>query len=575
MKLFRDYQDKLNEEMNIAKEYAEVVSIDNATLNLEMMLESKRANEGIRMKYGDLHPDLLQLPHMDDDAAFFGGGDGSGGYPGNGVGNEWGYDAQGASVTFQLDAEGNIVETDASVANGSIDTDAQEERLNQAHNWREFVAVHDSLRISGADWKVQSEQEFRARFGGKHQYDKEFLTEKDLEKVGNGYKERLMSYHKVAVEPPAETEASSLPGDADGDGSQASGAQGGEGKDEDKNDTLNTGPENAPKRRVFDGVSTASDLDSLMEELHTNPRFHVGPNHIILDRPWVLPDVYDVPVYKLVKPVFYVRPFKKILKLLNSTYPAQKAAAVSAITCHKLSNFFEYCAEEYFDDDSELAERLRIAGYSLEKRKNANLKRSYSVVEMSYDFELRRQVWAFSKTNFMRSSKYVLRKLKMTESTKGQEDGSVEGGGFDTGGFDKWTRSDTKETVVVKIHFNHTLGDEEDAEVLGPLSLDLEAPMEVLRDMIYRAFREPLNKSVGSSFIFVVRTSMGKTQRLIKKKEKTTKAKEYTAYYVVPSTRESHIHVMLVPDGNGFEEIPDYSNARKRRKKRKAKTSVR
>jgi hypothetical protein len=92
-----------------------------------------------------------------------------------------------------------------------------------------------------------------------------------------------------------------------------------------------------------DSYSDESDSESEDDGEKANKKFafaapseRPGLDHIQLDRPWLLPSVTHLPVYKLPPRIFYALPAVVIGRFLLGLYPAQKALAVTTITVHKV-----------------------------------------------------------------------------------------------------------------------------------------------------------------------------------------------------------------------------------------------
>lgn len=213
----------------------------------------------------------------------------------------------------------------------------------------------------------------------------------------------------------------------------------------------------------------------------------VTPDHICLNRPWLLEDMEIIEVFKVVPRIFYARPAIFIKDIAMKSFPAQKSIAIMAITMHKISNLTQRLAQ-MFEEESDNHVFFRNSSIKSMQAKYRWLSMSYSIVQMSYDFSLRRQFtrhllawWKFLK-------KYLKMAYNVYKSAKTQVKETP---------FEYWNRSLEKQDVVCYYELNadHTIQ-------LGTIRMDNKAPVEILREYFYRNFRGTLNETVGESFLF-------------------------------------------------------------------------
>ena len=215
-------------------------------------------------------------------------------------------------------------------------------------------------------------------------------------------------------------------------------------------------------------------------------------DYICFDRPWMLDDCEYVPVFKIIPPSFYMQPIKKIQTVAITNAIPQKMIAISAITMDKISSLNKYIAS-YFDIESDMGLWFKRMSKKMANYRDSALKYSRSVVEMNYDFTLRRVIWKKSKKTIDLMKKLyraaVNKALIMSGDTEAEFD------------LEKWEASENKVEIAVWLE-----NDRAKDEKLGTISMDLTAPMFVMRLYLYRneEIRAKLNALQGENFQFFV-----------------------------------------------------------------------
>lgn len=114
-------------------------------------------------------------------------------------------------------------------------------------------------------------------------------------------------------------------------------------------------------------------------------------DHFRVNRPWVLDSRESLDIYKVMpKPLFSMLLYRAE-RIGQRAYVLQKVCAVLAITAHKTGKLNKYLGH-FFDEESSIGSWFRGRARVNHDTRNYWLKRSNSVVEMSYDFSLRRQI---------------------------------------------------------------------------------------------------------------------------------------------------------------------------------------
>lgn len=268
-------------------------------------------------------------------------------------------------------------------------------------------------------------------------------------------------------------------------------------------------------------------------------------DHITLDRPWLFEDTEIIEVFKVIPRVFYVRPWIGLKDLALRTYPVQKVTAILAITMHKISKLMDRLSG-FFDEESN--QRVKLGNLSIKamRTKYYWLSFSYSIVQMSYDFTLRRRfagvLYSFFKV-FSSAVKTAYNLYKtLTTSTKETP-------------FEYWSRSLEKEEVLC-----YYMLSPENVILLGEIKMDLKAPLEITREYIQRNFREKLNETVGESFLFMkLDPDNGIDLILPRDDEFRTAAKDYNLVKTDSKTFISQPSITVCKDRDrGRVFIPEY-----------------
>ncbi len=268
-------------------------------------------------------------------------------------------------------------------------------------------------------------------------------------------------------------------------------------------------------------------------------------DHITLDRPWLYDDIEIIEVFKVMPRVFYTRPIIGLKDLTIKAYPTQKITAILAITMHKISRLMDRLAG-FFDEESN--QRVRLGNVSIKamRAKYFWLSFSYSIVQMSYDFTLRRSfakiLYAFFKV-FSSAVKTVYNLYKtLTTSTKETP-------------FEYWSRSLEKEEVLCFYSLSP-----DNVIALGELKMDLKAPLEIIREYFHRNFREKLNETVGESFLFMKLDPDNNIDLILPRDDEfRTPAKDYNVVKTDSKTFISQPSITICKDRDrGRVFIPEY-----------------
>lgn len=123
-------------------------------------------------------------------------------------------------------------------------------------------------------------------------------------------------------------------------------------------------------------------------------------DHIKLDRPYMMDDIYDIDIYKVLPRIFYYQPIFYLLHQIIEFYPIQKIIAILAITQHKYIQLLERLKSN-FDEENENYHSLQVSIKKVQQRKYKFLNSSRSIVQMNYGFTLQRRIYAVLKTIVM------------------------------------------------------------------------------------------------------------------------------------------------------------------------------
>ena len=95
-----------------------------------------------------------------------------------------------------------------------------------------------------------------------------------------------------------------------------------------------------------------------------------------------------------------------------------------------------------------------------------------------------------------------------------------------------------------------------DPIILGTVLIDLDAPCDVLRECVERAFRDKLNETVGDSFQFAIQENNKSLSRTLEKK---TLTKTYAPFKMNNRTMEGAYTITLVKEkGKKKVFIPEF-----------------
>ena len=271
--------------------------------------------------------------------------------------------------------------------------------------------------------------------------------------------------------------AKARPGSAHSDGSNEDSSGGGD------DDTSGSGGGGGASKKKGGGGINGAGLPGMEMEL----REESTEDHITLDRPWLLEDVYNIEVHRLLPHIFYYQPLFYLSRQLVQTYPVQKAAAVAAITLHKYAAFLEWLLTN-FDEESDTFASLQRGATQSRADRDKWLVLSRTIVQMSFDFTLRRQVFGALYRVFGATAAFV----KLVRSAV-----KTAGGTSKETPYEFWKRSLEKVDVVCILDKGN-----DHSTVLGEFKLDLKAPADIMREFILRTFRTQLNATIGESFLF-------------------------------------------------------------------------
>jgi hypothetical protein len=269
-------------------------------------------------------------------------------------------------------------------------------------------------------------------------------------------------------------------------------------------------------------------------------------DHITLDHPWLLPDCYNVECYKILPHIFYYKPLFFLKRQFIGTYPVQKAAAIAAITLHKYASFLTWL-QSSFDDESDAFASLQAKINNAQQSRDAWLALSRTIVQMSYDFTLRRQVFSLLYKFFGATAKTVKFLRSLVKNAAGGKAESA---------FDYWKRSMEKVDVVCILDKGNGR-----TETIGEFKLDLKAPCDIMREIIRRAFRTQLNASIGESFLFFkVDPDTAEEEILLRENEFKTYSKTFCFEKTDAKTMVTSMAILIIPDPQrGRVLIPEFA----------------
>lgn len=267
-------------------------------------------------------------------------------------------------------------------------------------------------------------------------------------------------------------------------------------------------------------------------------------DHIILDHPWLLPDVYNIEVYKVLPRIFYYQPLFYLKRQFIASYPVQKTAAIAAITLHKYASFLTWL-QSSFDEESDSFAAMQAKIESSQQSRDKWLTISHTIVQMSFDFTLRRQVFSLLAKIYGISAKLLKFLRSFVKSAGGEESP-----------YEYWKRSLDKTDVVCILDKGN-----DRTEVIGEFKLDLGAPAEIMREFIRRAFRTQLNATIGESFLFFkVDPDTAEEEILLRENEYKTYSKTFCFERTDAKTMNTAMTILIIPDPKrGRVLIPEFA----------------
>lgn len=215
-------------------------------------------------------------------------------------------------------------------------------------------------------------------------------------------------------------------------------------------------------------------------------------DHICLDRPWMLDDAEYLPVSKVVPQIFYMKPFSAAANTVIKSYLPQKAIQITAINTNNAARLSDYLSA-LFDSESDMCIRLKEYSGKLKAQRDDILRLSRQVVDMSYDFTLRRRIWKSIKSKTESFVKYLRLLKQRVASAAGDENAGLD--------FETWEASENKVPVSIFLETDNAPD-----ERLGEIHVDLSAPVYIMRLHLYRdeSIRTRLNELQGPHFQFFV-----------------------------------------------------------------------
>lgn len=254
--------------------------------------------------------------------------------------------------------------------------------------------------------------------------------------------------------------------------------------------------------------------------------------------------------------IFYYKPLFFLRRKVRQSYPVQKISAINAITLHKyaaLLTFLQTNFDEESDTYASFARRIQASQEGRDKW----LKLSRTIVQMQFDFTLRREVsnllyrCAGASLSFIK----FIRGLMKTAS-----------GGAAESPYEYWARSMEKVDVVCIIDKGS-----DRTTVLGEFKLDLKAPADMMREFIRRAFRAELNTTIGDSFLFFkVDPDSGHEDILLRENEYKTYSNMFCFEKTDNKTMVTSMCILIIPDPNrGRVVIPEFAEEHEDEKENK------
>lgn len=280
--------------------------------------------------------------------------------------------------------------------------------------------------------------------------------------------------------------------------------------------------------------------------LEMEVREETTEEHITLDHPWMLPDAYNVQVYKVLPRIFYYKPLFFARRLAAQSYPVQKTVAISAIALHKYAALLAWLQSNFDEESDTYASFTKRIQRSREGR-DKWLQLSRTIVQMQFDFTLRREASNMLHRMFGACLSFVkmVRGLVKTAS-----------GGAAESPFEYWSRSLEKVDVVCIIDKGN-----DRTTVLGEFKLDMNAPADIMREFIRRSFRTELNTTIGDSFLFFkVDQDTAAEEILLRENEFKTYSHSFCFEKTDAKTMVTSMCILIIPDPNrGRVVIPEFA----------------
>ena len=260
------------------------------------------------------------------------------------------------------------------------------------------------------------------------------------------------------------------------------------------------------------------------------------PEHVCLDRPWVLEDAQDLLACKLLPRVLLERPLLRARDSFMAAYPVQKALAVASITAHKVGALNDAFAS-LFDDDSDYGELVRQRAQRCYRSSEGIVKYSRSVVQMSYDndffrgmkrvgYRLGRGLYKLGKKLGSAANKYV----KINEDP-----------------YFEWQQSKDKVRVAIFIELIV-----DSPQRIGEFEMCLDAPADVMRAYVRRRLREKLNDICGDAFLFF---SLEENKLLPRDMEPKRYSKDFAPFIINKKTMIGCNEVVIKRDPSSAQQI--------------------
>jgi hypothetical protein len=297
---------------------------------------------------------------------------------------------------------------------------------------------------------------------------------------------------------------------------------------------------------LSDSSAAFKALAKQMQGMDQELREEATEQHITLDRVWLLDDAEGIEVYKVLPRIFYYKPLFYLRRQLVALYPVQKVVAISAIMLHKHAAMLDWLAKN-FDEKGATYASLKLKIHRSLENRDKWLLLSRSIVQMSYDFTLRRKVFAILVSVYRASTKTIKFLRGLLKSA---------GGGKPETPYEYWKRS-LEKTDLVCIMDKGGGG----ITILGEFKMDLKAPVEIMRENIYRDFRDELNKIVGESFLFAKLDPDSGDEIVLKREEEfKTYAKDFCFKRTDAKTMITLMTAMIVSDpSRGRVIIPEFA----------------